>query len=467
MIGFGFFGQALRQSPAAPAILSTLSTGSKVAIIGDSIVQQGMAGSASDINITARSGIGWARALDPRFNHVNTWVPSGTDARLFTGHNHGISGETTTQMAARFAGLMAMNPDIVGVSGGTNDVAAGTVAATITGNLDTMITTALAANKRVFLTTIRPRATTGVSSIPVGDAKWAVLHAVNQWILNQSRPRLTVVNLTPWLSDGVTDVSGNGSGWFYRADPAYLSDSVHLSHLGGYQEGKALAAYLSGQIASGAIWQTDPLAAGNGIPLAGMLGTAGTTNTETAFTGQIATGWQLRGYTVSGGAVAGSKEVISGTLEKQVLTFSAGTSSGAYENHAIRPNPDLIALTSLGLAVGDWVQAGFFVEVSAWDRWQHFQARINFVNSGGTSIFFARMFPFITGNLPAGGTGPMPYPSEAWSGWIVTPPTQIPATVNRLAPALEVQAALNGAVGSGTVKVSRPWLRKVTAPAYI
>lgn len=443
-----------------------LETGSKVAVMGDSIIQLGMIGSASDVNITARSGIGWARALDPRFSHVNSWVPSGTDARFFTGHNHGISGETTTQMVSRFAALMAMNPDIVGVSGGTNDVAAGTASGTITGNLDTMITTALAANKRVFLTTIRPRATTGASSIPVGDAKWAILHAVNTWILGQNRPRLTVINLTPWLTDGVTDVSGNGSGWFYKAKPEYLGDNVHLSHLGGYQEGKALAAYLSGQITAGNIWPTDPFAAGNGIPLAGMLGTSGTTNTETNFTGQIATGWQLRGYTVSGGAVAGSKEVISGTLEKQVLTFSAGTSSGAYENHAIRPNPDMITLASLGWAIGDWVQAGFFVEVGAWDRWQHFQARINFVNSGGTAIFFARMFPFLTGTLPDLSTGPMPYPSEAWSGWIVTPPTQIPATIDRLAPALEVQAALNGAAGSGTVKISRPWMRKVTAPVY-
>jgi len=460
MTGFGYYGQVFGATFGTDF---ALTSGSKVAFIGDSIVQQGLAASSGEIDITARSGLSWAQILDPRFRHPNSWVPSSTDSRGFTGYNHGMVGETTAQMLARIGVVLAQNPDIVLIAGGTNDVAAGLSAATIIANLDAMASAALQANRRVGLLTIRPRATTGVGSLPVGDAKWAVFHSVNQWIRAQNRPRLVPIDLTALLSDGTTDVSGNGSGWFYRADPAYLFDNVHLSHLGGWQEGKAIRSYLAQQIAPDLVVASDPLAAGNGLPAAALAGTAGTISaTGTGISGQIATGWQIRRYEGDGGSVNCAKELVGNGLEKQVLTLAAGSSTSAYETHALRPNPDLITLASLGWAAGDWVQFGCQVELGAWDRWRMFRSRINFINGAGTPIFFAVTLPFLSG----ADSLPMPYPSEPWSGWLMTPPVPVPSGTVSLAPALEIRAQHKDATGSGIIRISRPSLRRVAAPAY-
>lgn len=94
--------------------------------------------------------------------------------------NYGISGQTTTTMASRFAQNVTAKGDAnyVAIWGGINDIVANASAATIQNNLQAMYTAAQSAGTKVIAIKISPFKTNADWSAP----RQAVLDAVNAWI---------------------------------------------------------------------------------------------------------------------------------------------------------------------------------------------------------------------------------------------------------------------------------------------
>jgi lysophospholipase L1-like esterase len=114
---------------------------------------------------------------------TDNWIHA--DDGLFTGGvvDRGISGQTTTQMLARFrADVIALRPKAVHIMAGTNDVAGNTGAATmetVEGNIQSMAELARAHGIKVILASIPPAA-----AFPWSPAMRPVpqIAALNAWL---------------------------------------------------------------------------------------------------------------------------------------------------------------------------------------------------------------------------------------------------------------------------------------------
>lgn len=122
-------------------------------------------------SITAASGGGAFQSMfwGPGWVYAATFAARGSVQLLW---NAGISGNTTTQMSARFAAdVVANNPDVVVILGGTNDVpgvtAGTTPLATVRSNLQSMVSASRAAGILPVLCLIPPRADTAPNAASV------------------------------------------------------------------------------------------------------------------------------------------------------------------------------------------------------------------------------------------------------------------------------------------------------------
>ena len=87
--------------------------------------------------------------------------------------NAGVAGNTTTQMLARIqTDVLALNPQVVTVLGGTNDLTGSVAFATWSGNIKTIAKTLRAAGIRVILCTIPPRGNTTYLATQVTWNRW-------------------------------------------------------------------------------------------------------------------------------------------------------------------------------------------------------------------------------------------------------------------------------------------------------
>ena len=110
--------------------------------------------------------------------------------------NRGIGGQTTSQMLVRFrADVLALDPDVVVILAGTNDVAgnSGPIAPeAIENNLASMAELAKAHGVRVVLASILPvaddkRDAAGQAVIRTTDRPAATLRAINAWMSDYAR----------------------------------------------------------------------------------------------------------------------------------------------------------------------------------------------------------------------------------------------------------------------------------------
>lgn len=110
----------------------------------------------------------------------------------FTGRdfvNRGIEGQTTSQMLARFRqDVLALNPKMVVVLGGTNDIAAGTAVNQIADNLATMGDLARAHGIKVVFASILPVSDYHKDIDPgyemTKNRPPAAIQTINKWIQN-------------------------------------------------------------------------------------------------------------------------------------------------------------------------------------------------------------------------------------------------------------------------------------------
>lgn len=148
-----------------------------IATTGDSINSGAIGGSYWE------SGYNFCDNWNPQFQNDIAWATHLL--RLFqvnlTLYNCGISGNTTTQMLARFAtDITAHHPVITIINGGVNDVGAGVAQATIQSNIMAMLAAGVADGQRVFVVGITPSggAFTGTAPSQLRDAVNAYL-AIN------------------------------------------------------------------------------------------------------------------------------------------------------------------------------------------------------------------------------------------------------------------------------------------------
>ena len=161
--------------------------------------------------LSAQNTADQGRAADPnglaRYADANTkLLPAGNTPRVvflgdsitdswrlneyFTGRdfvNRGIGGQTTSQMLARFRqDVIALNPKIVVILGGTNDIANGTAARQIEDNLAMMGDLAKAHGIKVVFASITPVSDYHKDADPRYEMTKgrppATIQAINSWI---------------------------------------------------------------------------------------------------------------------------------------------------------------------------------------------------------------------------------------------------------------------------------------------
>jgi len=443
-----------------------LPTGAKVIGLGDSAVRINHAApSPTRISSLGIGQLVWARALDPRFT-FDTWAVArdAVDGRGFDGANQGLDGDHTVAVRGGVPGVLsripyvlAREPAIVYLQVGTNDINSHETAASVEQHLDQIMKLLRAGHVWVVLSTIWPRATAGgVAPWPAGDRRWQTRKAVNAWINAQrDRDGVRVVDANPVL----TDMAAPSGEEEWR--PGYSSDGVHPAPPAAHSAAVAIDAVLGDMIASGTTFATDPRIA-NLIPDGTLTGTRGTASS--GIVGAVADNWSatLSGAdgTVVRSTVEASKEVIENGLEKQVFVVRPRPVQGGDPNSddtltwAYAPD---IGLAGTGVAEGDWIQAAVHADVSAWDAQRGISMTLLLRHGREAVMHEGSMRPFDPSRQH--------WPASAWNGWLLGEPVQIPpgANVDNIRTSVEV-AFDDGASDSGTVKFSRPIIRKVADP---
>ena len=452
---------AVAQEKAPPLPPLPLKTGAKVAFLGDSIIRRGHANaSPREMSSLARGEHFWAKVYDQRFR-IETWFdpedPYGRGgAKIekgpgFNGANQGIDGEhavaefTVPGTLARVPYTLSKNPDIVLLHVGTNDINSGTDEKTLIDRLEQNLAAIRAGGKWAIISTIYPRATTGQYAWPAGHIKWKRRRAVNDYIKGLAgRDGIMVFDPNPLLANP------GSSGDEQELRPGFSTDGGHPNARGAEPAGKALAALLAKMISPGSVIETDPTKS-NLLQYARMAGASAPSGTQ--ITGTLAANWFS--FMSGQSAVACSKEAGENGIEKQVLAFTPANDGGAARQDTFTLAHADIVPASVGLNANEWVQFGGFLEVSPWDGWvAHF---CQFAQRQGRDVLWGA-----AAGKPAGRDLEQ-MPVEGFSGWWYSDPVQIVADVDRVRLTFSVEIA-KSATGSGTIKISRPFLRKVADP---
>lgn len=161
--------------------------------------------------------VGTATFLGDSITALDDWANIGVLAagNRYDRVNRGIGGNSTTNMLARVADVVADNPALAVILGGTNDVPYVEASETIT-NLGAIIDAILAATQaRVLIGTIPPRGSIPPDAdVPTINGRRAV---VNASIRQMRNPRVGVIDWSSALSTG-DDMT---------YDPVLFTDHVH------------------------------------------------------------------------------------------------------------------------------------------------------------------------------------------------------------------------------------------------
>lgn len=148
---------------ASAPVLKPGSTRIAAVFIGDSITWQWARVSRKDAKSAIEEATHGALVLDPLPSYMSlseSTITTKFHPEFFSGNGYidkGISGQNTTQMRARFEkDVIALNPQVFVVMGGTNDIAQGVSEDTIYDNIAYMASTAKAAGIKVIICSITP-----------------------------------------------------------------------------------------------------------------------------------------------------------------------------------------------------------------------------------------------------------------------------------------------------------------------
>jgi len=240
----------------------------------------------------------------------------------------GVAGETMAQILARQAATLALDPAVIGLSGGGNDLAANRSAAATLADVDAYCTAAWAAGVQYV---IMPTLWARYSANAFTAAQEVQRGLFNAGLRARDGGRFIVAD----VADVIDDVG-------------LTVDNVHLNGAGALAEAPVTAACIRQAWAPGADAITLLDAAAN-VYSRRPTGTGGT---ATSVTGAVAAGFTLSASSAGGLTVAGSKDAID---DGQIITLSGAKTGASREvNFSIA-----VAIANLGmtLAVGDLLQA--------------------------------------------------------------------------------------------------------------
>ncbi len=444
-----------------------LAPGAKLVALGDSIVRINQ--QALDANAVSSTGIGqlvWARALDPRFR-FETWADpqDPVDHRGFNGANQGLDGDHTVAVPGGVPGslsrvpyALARKPAIVYLQVGTNDISSHVGATQVEAHLGQILMRLRSANVWVLLSTIWPRVTSGgVAPWPAHDPRWRVRSAVNTWIASQAgRDGVRIVDPNPQLVD--RHAPSGEEEWL----PGYSTDGVHPAPPAAYQAALVIDSVLAGMISPGTTFDPNPRLANlmDGT-LSGTGGMAGT-----GVKGSIADHWTaaITGdftETNASSMVNARKEAMTDGLEKQVFVITPANdgSPDPYQTLEFTYDPE-INLPAAKVGEGDWIEAAMYVEVSPWNAWVDISLEMALRDGWQARSRADAMLP--RDRLL------QRWPSEGWKGWLLSEPIRLPPGTNidtiRTSLSFARIEFLKGAGGTGTIKLSRPLVRKIPDP---
>ena len=148
---------------AAQPVLKPGSIRIPAVFVGDSITWQWARVSRKDAQSTIIDATHGALGNEPLPSYMSlsgTTITTKFHPEFFSGNGYidkGISGQNTTQMRARFEkDVIALNPKVFVIMGGTNDIAQGVDADVIFGNVEWMAAQAKAAGMGVIICSITP-----------------------------------------------------------------------------------------------------------------------------------------------------------------------------------------------------------------------------------------------------------------------------------------------------------------------
>ena len=407
-----------------------------IVLIGDSYTAQHKGGTAPGVTTPTIGYFNWANMKMKRKFHVLNYA--------------GVTGQTTTQIAARFStDALALNPGWVCIQGGVNDVNASTAFTTILSNLTSMSDAAIAKNIKVIMYTI--------PLMPVfsTQAKYNIAHNVNAGLRQYARGKSNVflIDMNAVITDPATGIVA----------AAYTYDNTHLSVLGcafvGDYTASKLDAYIPEQVDM-LPWSANDTYANNSgsanvnLRPNGML---------TGNTSGLATSW-FTNVTLSTG---GSGVLNTDFQQSKVSEFDAATgnyrtfewqelkaltASGAEKRFAFRPSTSAMAGT---WAVGDYLYLELEFEAdNDWVSATRFHAALNTLVSSGSIVNSIDMFTNGTTNgVHPGSTSPQYIPR---SGVLRTYPVQMTSLVTAVYPEIQFYCV------SGTVRIGRVAIRKAT-----
>ncbi len=432
----------------------------KVVTIGDSITANGVTATADSVYLRQRGFMSW---LQIRLGFPFTYN-IGFDGTDKIGHDVSISGDGTANMASRFAAdVIAKNPDIIIIEGGTNDITGGETAPTIIANVKSMIDAGVASGALVAIFTILPRSDINDRVHGLSDVNWSadgrkIHHAVNRWIRDYAHATNNVILLDPYarLLDP-SSADGNASD-------AVSYDGLHPTPEGAYLMADVAVEALKDvvsppqrlNVSKTDIYDATHNVYGSILTNGYFDGTGGTASTGAS--GDIPDNFLLERFTGSVISASCSKVARTDDIpgeQFQMIVSCDGTGSGLGE-FRFRANP----FTMTTVTADEWYEASVEIEVSAsTNGTQPLHAAylmIRDVSSGG---YIVRCL-----NIPYEYTAPSPdvhapLPDVAWKGVLKTPPIQAQGTSGlRFSVHVEMDEAKNDSV---TIKLANASMRRL------
>lgn len=347
----------------------TFAPGSKLIVLGDSLMAKGYTSTSTGSTITTetQSIVTFALRDCPNFKHViyhDAAETLGASPNYYRGAVFAYQGYSATDLYGAIGPALNSGADVAVVLIGTNTGTTDASSAATVASIDNIIAALRSAGMFICIGTILPR-TVAVS--PTGGqitpSRMAQIILTNEYIRTLNAPDIAV-----W------------DAWEYMRDPAYnpgdtlygtvkagmTEDDVHLLPLGGNTAAIDLRRVLqaiSGTSPWSNTWFNSNPSVSNLLSNGSFTGTSGSKFNNV--TGTMATNWIAGGGTTNSSAVASlvANSNTGGYTQRFAIT-SLGDNPASNDTDNLYLTPAGGQISYASLSSGDWFQTFFKVKVS-------------------------------------------------------------------------------------------------------
>jgi lysophospholipase L1-like esterase len=309
---------AVTTANAANSKIRVWPKNTSIAFLGDSIMRDGLNNTADETRNANRG--------------FTFWVPFLTSQRYSSPQalNFGISGQTSTQIAARVSDVVASGAGVCVVCAGTNDITGGLTTAQTQSNLAAIYDALAAAQILVIALPILPRTL-------LTEPQYSFPQKINDWIQQQGAVRPGFRYIYPFTFSDPYSLS-------FSPRPDWTYDGLHPKAIGAFAIATPIAEYLNTLIPYSApeirsvtdYWNPSNLRGPvNPNPMvAGVLGTLGA-----GITGAVADAYRVQAFANGGNisslAVTCSKSIALRTEIENQRIVVGGTATGGFDTCVI------------------------------------------------------------------------------------------------------------------------------------